>query len=54
MGLTGRSSAEPEELLEGVREFLEGIPAAELTAVFEGWIDRVRRVIAHNGQYYRS
>jgi hypothetical protein len=41
-GLAGRSFAEPEELLEGVREFLEGIPAVELTEVFEGWIDRVR------------
>jgi hypothetical protein len=51
-GLGGRSFAEPEVLLEfseGVREFLEGIPAAELTEVFEGWVDRVRWVIAHNG-----
>jgi histone-lysine N-methyltransferase SETMAR len=40
-GLAGRSFAEREELLEGVREFLEGVPAAELTAVFESWIDRV-------------
>jgi hypothetical protein len=30
------------------------IPVAELTAVFEGWIDRVRWVIAHNGQYSSS
>jgi hypothetical protein len=35
-GLTGRSFAEPEGLLEGVREFLARIPAAELTAVSEG------------------
>jgi hypothetical protein len=53
-GLAGRSFTEPEELLEGVRELLEGIPAAELTAVFEGWVDRVRWVIAHNEQYYSS
>jgi hypothetical protein len=46
--------AESEELLEGVREFLEGIPAAELTEVFKGWIDRVKWVIAQNGQYYCS
>jgi hypothetical protein len=52
--LAGRTFAEPEELLEGVREFLEGIPAAELTAVLEGWIDQVRWVIAHNVQYYNS
>jgi hypothetical protein len=38
-GLTGRSFAEPEALLEGVREYLERIPAAELTAVFEDWFD---------------
>jgi hypothetical protein len=49
-GLAGRSFAKPEELLEGGREFLEGIPAVELTAVFEGWIDRVRWMIAQNGQ----
>jgi hypothetical protein len=56
-GLAGRSFAEPEALLEllvGVREFLEGIPAAELTAVFEGWIDRVRWMIARDGKCYRS
>jgi hypothetical protein len=53
-GLAGRSFADSEELLEGFREFLEGIPAAELTAVFEGWIDQERWVIAHNGQYDRS
>jgi hypothetical protein len=53
-GFTGRSFGEPEELSEGVREFLEGTPAAELTVVFEGWIDRVRRVIAHNKQYSSS
>jgi hypothetical protein len=40
-GLAGRSFAKPEELLEGIQDFLEGIPAAELTAVFEGRIDRV-------------
>jgi hypothetical protein len=33
---------------------MEGIPAAEFTAVFESWIDRVRWVIAHNEQYYSS
>jgi hypothetical protein len=32
-GLAGRRFAELEELLKGVREFLDGIPAAELTAV---------------------
>jgi hypothetical protein len=53
-GLAGRSFTEPEELLEGVWEFLEGIRAAELTAVFEGWIDRVKWVIAHNGRSYSS
>jgi histone-lysine N-methyltransferase SETMAR len=53
-GPSARSFAEPDELCEGAREFLEGIPAAELTAVFEGWIDRVRWVIAYNGQYNSS
>jgi hypothetical protein len=42
-GLDGGSFAEREEfseLLESVGEFMEGIPAAELTTVFEDWIDR--------------
>jgi hypothetical protein len=51
-GLAGRGFVEPGALIEAVREFMEGIPAAELTAVFQGWIDRVRWVIAHNRQYY--
>jgi hypothetical protein len=41
-GLAGRSFAEPEELLtllKGVPAFPEGIPVAELTGVFKGWID---------------
>jgi hypothetical protein len=50
-GFAGRSFGWSQELLEGVREFLDGIPAVELTVVFEGWIDRVRRVIAHNRQF---
>jgi hypothetical protein len=53
-GLGGRGFAEPDELFEGIQKFLEGIPAAKLTAVFEGWIDRVRWVIAHSGQCYRN
>jgi hypothetical protein len=35
-GLDGRSFAEPKDLLKGIRESLEGIPAVELTAIFEG------------------
>jgi hypothetical protein len=53
-GPAGRSFAEPETLFEGVREFLEGIYSAESTAVLEDWVDRVRWVIAHNGQYYSN
>jgi hypothetical protein len=37
--LAGRSLADPKELLKGVRKFLEGTPDAELTVVFECWID---------------
>jgi hypothetical protein len=51
-GLADRSFAQPEELLEGVREFLDGIPADELTAIFEGWIDPRIPVIVHDGQYH--
>jgi hypothetical protein len=44
-GLPGGSFTGPEELLEGARESLEGILVDELTAIFEGWIDQVRRGI---------
>jgi hypothetical protein len=54
VGLAGRSFAEPEDRLESVRKLLDGIPAAEFTAVFEGWIYQVRWVIAHNRQCYSS
>jgi hypothetical protein len=43
--------AEPAELLDGVREFLGGVPAAELAPVFKSWIDQVRWVIVQNCQY---
>jgi hypothetical protein len=52
--LGGHSFAEPEELLECVRKYFEGIRADELTASFAGRIDRVRWVIIHHGQYYSS
>jgi hypothetical protein len=53
-GLADRSFAETEESLKDVRKFLEGIPVDELTAIFEGWTDRGRWVIAHDWQYYSS
>jgi hypothetical protein len=62
-GLADQGFAEPEELFElfkffelfeGVRAFLERIHAVELTAVFKGWIRRVRWVIVHNWQYYSN
>jgi hypothetical protein len=41
-------------LLEGVQGFLKQIPTDELAAVFDGWIDRVRWMIARDGQSYGS
>jgi hypothetical protein len=41
-----------EELFDGVWEFLDENLADELVAGFEGWIDRVRSVIAHDEQYH--
>jgi hypothetical protein len=49
-GLAGPGFVEPEELFEDIRKFLERIPAAELTAVFKGSIDRVRCAIALMGR----
>jgi hypothetical protein len=38
IGLAGCRFANPEELFDDIREFLEGIPAGDLM-FFEGWID---------------
>jgi hypothetical protein len=45
---------EPETLLEGINDFLGSIQVSELTAVFHGWVERVRWAIVHNGDYYPS
>jgi hypothetical protein len=51
-GLIDGSSTEPKELFEGVREFPEGIPVDELSAISESWIGRVRWAVARDWQYY--
>jgi hypothetical protein len=48
--LTGHSFAEPEGLLEGPREFLEGISAHELRTIIESGISRARWVIPMMGR----
>jgi hypothetical protein len=52
--LAGSRFTEPRALLEGINDFLGSIEVSELTVVFHGWVERVRWVIEHNGDYYPS
>jgi hypothetical protein len=45
-GLNGPIFAAPDKLRESVRHFLEEKPGDELTLVLEGWVKRIRWVIA--------
>jgi histone-lysine N-methyltransferase SETMAR len=52
--LAGRMFDEPGELLDGIRSFLEEVRPSELQIVFSHWIERVRWVLANNGDYYHE
>jgi hypothetical protein len=50
--LVGQTFDEPEQLLEGITEFLHEIQPPDLVAVFSHWVERVRWVLENNGDYY--
>jgi hypothetical protein len=52
VGLAGQSFAEAEGLFEGILAFLEEIQVSELKLVFHHWVERIRRVLNHNGDYH--
>jgi hypothetical protein len=49
--LTGKSFSRREELVDGINAFLEGIKGAKLKVVFRHWIERVKWVLDHDGDY---
>jgi histone-lysine N-methyltransferase SETMAR len=52
IALAGCKLVGPDELLLVISEILDSIPVKELKAVFQGWVKRLRWVIANNGEYY--
>jgi histone-lysine N-methyltransferase SETMAR len=52
--LAGQSFAKPEGLFEGIMAFLEEAQVFELKLVFHHWVERTRRVLDHNGDYYNE
>jgi transposase len=52
--LVGQTFDEPEQLLEGITEFLNKIQTPEVVAVFSHWVERVRWVLENNGDYYHE
>jgi hypothetical protein len=52
--LNGSKFEEPDELLQGIHDFLNEVQGSELMIVFHHWIERVRWVIEHYGNYYQD
>jgi hypothetical protein len=53
-GLAGQSLAEPEGLFEGIMAFLEEVQVSELKLVCRHWVERIRSVLDHSGDYYNE
>jgi hypothetical protein len=52
--LTGCNLTETDALFEAIRDFWVTISEEELKSVFDSEIERVRWMIAHNGEYYQG
>jgi hypothetical protein len=52
--LASRAFDEPEQLLEAISEFLNGIQPSALEVVFIHWVERIRWVLENNGNYYHK
>jgi histone-lysine N-methyltransferase SETMAR len=52
--LAGRMFEDPEELLDGIASFLEEVHLSKLHVVFSHWVERLRSVVANNGDYYHE
>jgi hypothetical protein len=49
--LVDQTFDEPEQLLEGITEFLNEIQPPEVVAIFSHWVERVRWVLENNEDY---
>jgi hypothetical protein len=45
---------DPGELLDGITFFLEEVQPSEFHVVFSHWVERVRRILENNGDYYHE
>jgi histone-lysine N-methyltransferase SETMAR len=52
--LNGSKFEGPDELLQRIHDFLNEVQGSELMMVFQHWIERVRLVIEHDGDYYQD
>jgi hypothetical protein len=52
--LNGSKFEGPDELLQGIHDFFNEVQGSELMMVFQHWIERVRWVIEHDGDYYQN
>jgi hypothetical protein len=52
--LNGTKFKGPDELLQGIHDFLNEVQGSELMMVFHHWIGRVRWAIEHDGDYYQD
>jgi hypothetical protein len=52
--LQGRKFEELEQLLEAISDFLNEIEPSALMFVLPYWIERVRWIIEHPGDYYHE
>jgi hypothetical protein len=52
--LNGSKFEGPDELLQGIHDFLNQVQGSELMMVFQHWIERVHWVIEHDGDYYQD
>jgi hypothetical protein len=43
-----------DELLQGIHDFLNEVQGSELMMVFHHWVELVRSVIEHDGDYYQD
>jgi hypothetical protein len=52
--LAGQAFDRPGELLDTITIFRKEIQAGELKGVFQHWVERIRWVLSHKGDYYHE
>jgi hypothetical protein len=52
--LVGQAFNRPEKFFDAVTTFLEEIQVSELEDGFQDWVERVRWVLRHHGDYHHE